>query len=184
MESWTLLPTESGTGVPAQPARVARPPARRLGRGVRTDAKMAALLALPPLRGASDREVALMAHAGEQVDLAPETSIVEAGERVEWIHLPMEGSAFSVTGTWRFGPGDCIGAAEYLAGEPGLMTVMAGSDVRMLTFGANQFTALLDTAPCFRRAVVASLVRQLSQSLKHHDARHSGCDGRSVPRAS
>jgi CRP-like cAMP-binding protein len=183
VESWRSLPTENRTHVPAQ-ARVASPPARRLGRAVRTDAKMAALLALPPLRGASDRELALMAHAGEQVDLAAETTIVEAGERVEWIHLLVEGSAFSVTRSWRFGPGDCIGAAEYLAGEPGLMTVMAGSDVRMLTLGANQFTALLDTAQCFRRAVVTSLARQLSQSLQHHDSHHPGCEGRAVPRAS
>ena len=175
MESWRLLPLDAGVGLPAWPARKAH------GRRVRTDAKVSALLSLPPLRGASDRELELIARVGDQLDLPAESVLLDESERVEWVYLLMEGSAFAVAPRWRFGPGDVIGALGYLAGEPGHMTVVAGTAVRVLTIGVNRFSALLEEAPSLRRAVILSLARQLGETLRHHAGQHPGCDGGSPP---
>lgn len=177
MESWRLLPMDAGVDMPARLARGASSLFRKGGRSVRHDGKVAALVALPPLRGATDRELELVARAGDEVDYPAEAMIAMEGLHVDWVHLLIEGSAFAVRPYWRYRPGDWIGAAGHLAGGPALATVMAGTDVRVLTLAVNRFTALMEEVPSLRRAVAVSLARQLAGALKHHASHHPACDG-------
>jgi CRP-like cAMP-binding protein len=181
MESWRLLPVETGLILPGRVARRARSVAARRRSAIRNDGKLAALVALPPLRGLSDRELELVARAGDEVDLPAESVILMEGDNAEWVHLLMAGSAFAVRPNWRYRPGDWIGAVEGIAGEPGVSTVMAGTDVRILTLAVNRFRALTEEIPGLRRAVVVPLARQLAALVRHHALHHAGCDGAAPP---
>jgi CRP-like cAMP-binding protein len=181
VDSWKSEPGEDhqlglrGIGPPPSPF------SRRGRRKAASDAKVAALLSLPPLRAASRRQVELVAQAGDRVELAAGTTVVAEGSHGDWVYLVIEGTAAATRTRWWFGPGECLGALGYLAGEPAPMTVVASSDLRTLAIRSDHFAALLDTVPALRRAVTVSLARQLAATLRHHFQWHFRCDERATP---
>jgi CRP-like cAMP-binding protein len=54
-------------------------------------------------------------------------------------------------------PGDSFGDADLLSGRPSSATVIALTDSDLVVMSRREFLAVLETAPAFRRRVIASL---------------------------
>lgn len=135
------------------------------------DAKVAALGTVVALRAANSRELALLAQAGDCIEVPTGSTLVSAGRHSDWIYLILEGSAVAGFPHYLFGPGDWLGIVGCLANEPGPLTFLATSPVRALAIRTDRFMALLDTAASLRRTITASLARELVQVLRRQAQR-------------
>jgi CRP/FNR family transcriptional regulator, cyclic AMP receptor protein len=116
----------------------------------------------------TDRELALIARACDEVSVDPSVSVVVEGAAGEDFFLIVEGEA-EVTRNGRavatVGPGQYFGELSLLDDAPRNATVRARTAMSLIRLGRREFSAVLDSWP----GVAHKLLRQMARRLRDAD---------------
>ncbi|HZT65016.1 MAG TPA: cyclic nucleotide-binding domain-containing protein [Acidimicrobiales bacterium] len=130
--------------------------------------KAAMLRTIPSLSRCSQRELATIGAAGDEIVLPAGRVLMAEGERGDEAFLIVEGSAeVKVAGETvaEVGPGDFVGEMALLERRPRTATVVATSPLRVLAIGARRFPGLLDLP-----GVAWAVSRALAERLRLADS--------------
>jgi CRP-like cAMP-binding protein len=132
------------------------------------DKKIDLLRSLPPLSGASTRELRALA---ADVDLATASAgrvLLRAERRAREAYLIVDGTVDVVIDgriVSTLGPGEFVGELGVIDGEPRSADVIAATDVRLLAIQAPVLRALIETSHTMRIA----LLRQVAERVRRMD---------------
>jgi CRP-like cAMP-binding protein len=129
-------------------------------------ARLDQLANVPLFRSCSQRELAKIARAVDEVEVAAGRVLVEQGAAGHECYILVAGEASvirdgNVIAT--LGPGDPIGELAVLDGGPRTATVVATTDLDLLVLGQREFSALLSEVPTLSHKILVNLSRRLRQ---------------------
>jgi CRP-like cAMP-binding protein len=128
------------------------------------------LATVPLFAALTDDELARVAQATDELDVAAGEELVAQGRVGREFFLILDGRAVvrrdgREVGT--LGPGEWFGELSLLDNEPRSATVVAVSDMKLLVLGQAEFAGLLETVP----SLAAKMLRALAGRLRAADSR-------------
>ena len=128
------------------------------------DARTKHLARVPLFSGCTDEELARIAQISEIVESPTGTVLTEMGAPGNSFFFIIDGRVSvqtSVGSSDPLRPGDFFGEMSLLDGEPRSATVIATTDVRLLTVEHSHFWRLLDETPDLVRRILIVLSRRV-----------------------
>jgi CRP/FNR family transcriptional regulator, cyclic AMP receptor protein len=128
------------------------------------DERIAALGKVPLLVGLSKQELGRILRIGKEVEFAPGSVIVSAGDRARDFYLLLTGKAeLKVPGgrTATLPPGDYFGEISVLDGGPRTATITAVTRVSALRIDRKDFVPLLDANGSMGRKILVETAKHL-----------------------
>ena len=111
---------------------------------------------VPFLAACTDAELAGVDGLGTQIDVRAGRTLTHEGADGRECFVVIDGVATASRGGAQLGivgPGSIVGEMALLFAVPRTATVVALSAMRLLVLDVNEFTTLLDVAPCIRQNV-------------------------------
>jgi CRP-like cAMP-binding protein len=132
---------------------------------LRKNRKIELLAGVPLFAGCSKRELAEIALAADELDVASGRTLIREGERGREF-LVLESGTVRVTRNTRtvrvLGPGDWIGEIALLCDVPRTATVETTSAVRLLVITDRTFSKLIRDVPSIAEKVLSSVGERLA----------------------
>jgi len=135
-----------------------------MARNTKTDQ----LKAVQMFSACTDKELAQIARACDEVAVDPEAIVVTEGTAGEDFYLIVTGEAAVSRGgrpVATVGPGQYFGELSLLDGAPRNATVTARTPMTLIRLGRQEFSAVLDSWP----GVAHKLLQQMAQRLRQAD---------------
>ncbi|MCU1448134.1 MAG: cyclic nucleotide-binding protein [Acidimicrobiales bacterium] len=135
----------------------------RISRAIRSDPKAAVLRSVLGLRGASERDVLVLASLFDEASLDEGEILIREGEPGREVFLILEGQvAVSLRHDTiaTIGPGQFVGEMSLFQRAPRSATVMALTPIRTLVAGTRSFATLLND-PVMLRRLATTLAQRL-----------------------
>lgn len=135
---------------------------------VKRDARLERLAAVPLFRACSQKELAQVARAADQITVEAGHNVVEEGEQGHEFFVILSGDAV-VRRMGRdvasIGPGEYFGELALLDRTQSRRdaTVKATTPLEVLCIGRREFSALLDDVPTLAHKVMAGMARRLHE---------------------
>src|SRR5215470_12749422 len=134
------------------------------------DARIRHLQRVPLFSGFNEKELRRVAELARIVDVPAGTAVTQIGEPGNSFFVIIDGVAVRTplgTGA-QLHPGEFFGEMSLLDGEPRSATIVATTDLRLLTVDRSHFWRLLEETPDLIRRILTILsrrVRRLEQTI-------------------
>jgi CRP/FNR family transcriptional regulator, cyclic AMP receptor protein len=128
------------------------------------------LLGVPLFAGLSDRDLQLVAQAGDEIEARPGQELVTEGRVGREFFLILDGEATVRRGgevLARLGPGQYFGELSLLHRGPRSASVTADTDMTLFVLAQREFAGLVDSV----QGLAAKLLTGLAQRLREADAK-------------
>jgi CRP-like cAMP-binding protein len=135
------------------------------------DARIQHLQRVPLFSGFSESELRRVAELSQIVEVPAGTTVTQMGEPGDSFVVIIDGTVAVRTAVGpgsHLQPGDFFGEMSLLDGEPRSATIVATTDLRLLTVDRSHFWRLLDETPDLIRRILTILsrrVRRLEQTV-------------------
>ena len=118
----------------------------------------------------TDRDVEWLTDQGVRRDLAPGTTLIEAGGRINNVYVILEGEvAVTARGGGelaRLGAGEVVGEMSFVDASPPAADVTAIGEVRVLAVSRDRLEARLENEPEFEARFFRAIAMMLSDRLR------------------
>jgi len=131
------------------------------------NAKIDRLKAVPLFSSCSQKELALVARASDELTVAADREVVKEGALGREFFLILEGSVVVRRGkrtVARLGPGQYFGELALLDDAPRNASVITESPTTLLVLGRREFAATLDSAPPLARKILTQMAHRLREA--------------------
>lgn len=129
-------------------------------------ARLDQLAQVPLFRACSQRELAKVARAVDEIIVEAGRTLVEQGRAGHECYIIVDGAASVIVDgrtIAELGPGDTIGELAVIDGGPRTATVVAMNDLDLLVLGQREFAALLAEVPSLSHKILVNLARRVRE---------------------